>query len=102
MLSRLWMSWCRNGDDDAVDSAEGWCVVAVVKMAVEARGIVDRLDPVKRSIFEVVGLDAAVLTYLAVLFDTATLGKLCLAVLTGTYLDFVKTTVGTKFFLGYG
>ncbi|GJY25545.1 hypothetical protein Tco_0400271 [Tanacetum coccineum] len=53
MLSRLWMSWCRNGDDDAVDSAEGWCVVAVVKMAVEARGIVDRLDPVKRSIFEV-------------------------------------------------
>ncbi|GKA52023.1 retrovirus-related pol polyprotein from transposon TNT 1-94 [Tanacetum coccineum] len=31
----------------------GWCVVAVVKMAVEARGIVDRLDPMKRSIFEV-------------------------------------------------
>ncbi|GKE00636.1 hypothetical protein Tco_1388619, partial [Tanacetum coccineum] len=42
-----------NGDDDAVDSAVGWCVVAVVKMAVEARGIVDRIDPVKRSIFEV-------------------------------------------------
>ncbi|GJW17252.1 hypothetical protein Tco_0024688 [Tanacetum coccineum] len=53
MLSRLWMSWCRNGDDDAVDSVVGWGVVAVVKMAVEARGIVDRLDPVKRSIFEV-------------------------------------------------
>ncbi|GJU50004.1 reverse transcriptase domain-containing protein [Tanacetum coccineum] len=26
MLSRLWMSWCRNGDDDAVDLVVGWCV----------------------------------------------------------------------------
>ncbi|GJT95188.1 hypothetical protein Tco_1090706 [Tanacetum coccineum] len=33
--------------------AVGWCVVTVVKMAVEARGILDRLDPAKRSIFEV-------------------------------------------------
>ncbi|GJV45571.1 hypothetical protein Tco_1430107 [Tanacetum coccineum] len=42
-------------DDGGVGGgvAVGWCVVAVVKMAVEARGIVDRLDPVKRSIFEV-------------------------------------------------
>ncbi|GKE82379.1 hypothetical protein Tco_1552379, partial [Tanacetum coccineum] len=26
MLSRLWMPWCRNGDDDVVDSVVGWCV----------------------------------------------------------------------------
>ncbi|GJR36765.1 hypothetical protein Tco_1212449 [Tanacetum coccineum] len=41
------------------------------------------------------GLDAAVLTYLPVLFDAAALGELCLEVLTGTLLDFVKIAVGT-------
>ncbi|GKE99973.1 hypothetical protein Tco_0023324, partial [Tanacetum coccineum] len=39
------------------------------------------------------GLDAAVFTYLTVLFDTAALGELRLTVLTGTLLDFVKTAV---------
>ncbi|GJR32855.1 hypothetical protein Tco_1109087 [Tanacetum coccineum] len=38
---------------DVGGEAVGRCVVAAVKMAVEARGIVDRLDPVKRNIFEV-------------------------------------------------
>ncbi|GJY64751.1 hypothetical protein Tco_0466211 [Tanacetum coccineum] len=42
------------------------------------------------------------LTYLAVLFDTATLGKLCLALLTGTLLEFVNTADGKKFLLGCG
>ncbi|GJW98089.1 putative ribonuclease H-like domain-containing protein [Tanacetum coccineum] len=46
-----------------------------------------------------VGLDAAVLTYLAVLFDIAALGELCLAVLTSTCPEFVTTAVGTKFLL---
>ncbi|GKG20944.1 hypothetical protein Tco_0380745, partial [Tanacetum coccineum] len=49
-----------------------------------------------------VGLDAAILTYLAVLFDTTALKELCLAVLTSTLPDFVKTAVGTKFLLGCG
>ncbi|GKF69121.1 hypothetical protein Tco_0202178, partial [Tanacetum coccineum] len=49
-----------------------------------------------------ISLDSAVLTYLAVLFDTAALVKLCLAVLTSTLPDFVKTAVGTKFLLGCG
>ncbi|GJY97227.1 hypothetical protein Tco_0514137 [Tanacetum coccineum] len=39
---------------------------------------------------------------LAVLIDAAALGELCLAVLTGTCLDFVTTAVGTKFLLGCG
>nr|GEZ91074.1 hypothetical protein [Tanacetum cinerariifolium] len=47
-----------------------------------------------------VGLFAAVLTYLAVLVDAATLGELCLAALTGTFPEFVITAVRTKFLLG--
>ncbi|GJZ90739.1 hypothetical protein Tco_0662666, partial [Tanacetum coccineum] len=52
--------------------------------------------------FSSFGLDAAVLTYLAVLFDIAALEELCLAVLTSTLPDFVKTAAGTKFLLGCG
>ncbi|GKF49592.1 hypothetical protein Tco_0142843 [Tanacetum coccineum] len=48
------------------------------------------------------GLDAAVLTCLAVLIDAAALGELCLAALTGTSPDFVATAFGTKFLLGCG
>ncbi|GJY98487.1 hypothetical protein Tco_0515397 [Tanacetum coccineum] len=44
----------------------------------------------------------ALLTRAAVLIDAAALGKLCLAVLTGTCPDFVATAVGTKFLLGCG
>ncbi|GJU55090.1 hypothetical protein Tco_1228804, partial [Tanacetum coccineum] len=39
---------------------------------------------------------------LEVLIDTAALGELCLAALTGTCPDFVATAVGTKFLLGCG
>ncbi|GKE96815.1 hypothetical protein Tco_1581670, partial [Tanacetum coccineum] len=45
---------------------------------------------------------AAVLTGLAVLIDVAARGELCLAVLTGTYLDFVTTAVGINILLGCG
>ncbi|GJU91838.1 hypothetical protein Tco_1304261 [Tanacetum coccineum] len=45
---------------------------------------------------------ATVFTGLAVLIDDAALGELCLAVFTGTCLDFVTTVVGTKFLLGCG
>ncbi|GJR70349.1 RNA-directed DNA polymerase, eukaryota, reverse transcriptase zinc-binding domain protein [Tanacetum coccineum] len=48
------------------------------------------------------GLDVAVLTCLAVLIDVAALGELCLVALTGISPDFVATTVGTQFLLGYG
>ncbi|GJR59488.1 hypothetical protein Tco_1501650 [Tanacetum coccineum] len=48
------------------------------------------------------GLDATVLTCLAVLIDNAALGELYLAALTGTSPDFVATAVGIKFLLGCG
>ncbi|GKF85288.1 hypothetical protein Tco_0250186, partial [Tanacetum coccineum] len=44
----------------------------------------------------------AVLTVLAVIIDVAALEELCLAALTGTCPDFVATSVGKKFLLGYG
>nr|GFC04147.1 hypothetical protein [Tanacetum cinerariifolium]GFD07468.1 hypothetical protein [Tanacetum cinerariifolium] len=40
------------------------------------------------------GLDAAVLTYLAILVDVAALERLCPAVLTGILPEFVITTDG--------
>ncbi|GKB27934.1 hypothetical protein Tco_0867335 [Tanacetum coccineum] len=59
-------------------------------------------NPIGGEITGKIGLDAALLTYLTVLFDIAALEELCLAVLTGTLPDLVKTAVGTKFLLGCG
>ncbi|GKE51447.1 hypothetical protein Tco_1486603, partial [Tanacetum coccineum] len=50
----------------------------------------------------ILGLDAIVLTCLAVLIDVASLRELFLAALTGTSPNFVTTVVGTKFLLGCG
>ncbi|GJT47980.1 hypothetical protein Tco_0974137 [Tanacetum coccineum] len=48
------------------------------------------------------GMEKTVQNQGQILFDTAALKELSLAVLTGTLPDFVKTTVRTKFLLGCG